>query len=85
MPSIPSPAPAKKIPLRDIPIAATVLSETGELPTLQSDRNLIIFEFEPSEAVTSAISKYLSNGSVPVQDFFAAYKRLRTMMYAAKG
>jgi len=78
------PAPAKKIPLREIPIAATVLSETGVLPTLRSDRDLIIFEYDASDAVTSAISKYLSNGDVHVQDFFSAYKVLRTMMYSMK-
>lgn len=80
-----SKTPAKQFRNRDIFLSSAALALTREEPTMERERDMVIFVHEATDALSAAVATYLSNGNVPVQDFVAAYKRLRTMMYQVRG
>jgi hypothetical protein len=75
----------KKFKTRDIFLSSTIFAITQKPPAIEVDRKLSIFVHELSASVNTVIAAYNANGSVPVQDFIAAYKELRSKMYASRG
>ncbi len=75
----------KQFRSRDIFLSAAALSRTGEDPALERDRDLIIFVHPETPAFQAALTAYLGNQPFEIQDFVAAYKRLRNLMYNLRG
>ncbi len=79
--------PTTKLPLRDRNIfsSSAIFALTQQAPTIELERGLVLFVFERTDQVNAALDVYLQNGLVPIQDFEAAYKTLRSKMYSARG
>ncbi len=77
--------PREKFRNRDIFLSATILALTGDCPTIEREKNLVVFVHNIDDKCSAAIATYLANKPVPVQNFTAAYKSLRQKMYAARG
>ncbi len=74
----------KQFKTRDVFLAAAVWAITGQEPATETERNLVIFIHESSDALNNAIATYSANGSVPAQDFVSCYKQLRQKLYAGR-
>lgn len=78
-----NPDPKKIIKTENVFLASDVVATTGVEPGTEVDHNLTVFTFEASPSVLKAIADHSINQEL--QKFISCYKRLRSLMYSARG
>lgn len=77
-------APPDEFRNKVIYLSAHIFAVTKQRPTIEVDGTDVVFVHPNSSKTMAAVMGFLANRPVPVQDFVAAFKELRTMMYNAK-